>query len=214
MRFYNKTQEECAIMVMGFLLTFFNSGIMIILINANFTGIGIDTIPKIGPLFDYFDGKFMDFDDKWYQLVAPIFISSMCIRVIVPPAIIIIKIMLKKFRIMLDRKSLRLSSKEIYTSQTSNLDYANLHSGDIPLLSHLYNKILLNIMMCMMLGLGIPILFPLALISLIVIYFSFKIALLQWYQKPPKLDEWLSKLSIHILTYGAVFHCGFSYWML
>ena len=201
-------------MIMGFLLTFFNSGLLILLINANFTGIGIDTVSEIGPILDYFDGEFMDFDDKWFQIVAPIFISSMLIRITVPPAIIIMKIALKKILIILDRRSLKPSSKGIYTSQISNLDYVELHSGDVPLLSHLYNKILLNIMMCMMLGLGIPILFPLTLISLVVIYVSYKIALLQWYQKPPKLDEWISRLSIHILSYGALFYCGFSYWML
>ena len=206
MKFSNKTTEECVLMIMGYLLTFFNSAILLLLINANFRGTGIP--------INYFDGYFMDFNDKWFVIVAPIFITPMFIRFAIPPIIIMVKWFLKKLLIILDRRAIRPSKQGIFTSQNSNLDFANLYSGDEFELSNPYNKVLLNVMVSMMLGFGLPILFPLVLIFIIVIYFSYKVALLYWFQKPPQFDDSLSKLFMYNLKYGAVLYCGFAYWML
>ena len=66
----------------------------------------------------------------------------------------------------------------------------------------------------MMYGLGLPVLFPLTLINLIITYVVHKLATVYWNQKSNILDDTLNKNAVYYLKYGALLHVGFAYWML
>jgi hypothetical protein len=204
MKFENHTIQEVAKTITVFILTFFNSSILIIIINANFKGSGI-------PL-DVFDGLYSDFDAKWYAHIAPIFITFMFIQCLTAPVGIIVKWCLKKALIFYDNGFTWKDNKR--TSKLYNVDYANLISGSELELSDPYTKLLCMIIICMMFGLGLPILFPLTLLYIVVIYVIYRVCIVYWFQKPPLMDDSLSNIFIYFVKYAVVFYVGFSYWML
>lgn len=203
--------EESAILLTDFFLTLFNSSILILLINANFSGTGI-------PLW-FIDGFYGDFNANWFAYVAPIFITPMFIKCAVAPIVPIAKFLIKQILILWDKRGLLFSKlcysslprnedeanrTEIYTSQKINLKYANLFSGDKLELSNPYPKVLVSIMISMMFGLGLPVLFPLTLIFIVVIYITFKVCVVCLYQKPPLFDDSLSKIFMYNLKYASL----------
>jgi hypothetical protein len=178
----NKTQEESAILLIRYFLTLFNSSILLLIINANFTGTGI-------PL-EFIDGFYGDFDAKWFAYVAPIFITPMFIRCALAPIVPIFKYLVKKFLILWDKRGLcsakicysslpqnedESNRTQIYTSKKLNLPYANLFSGHKLELSNPYPKVLVAVMISMMFGIILPVLFPLTLLFIVLIYLTFKI---------------------------------------
>ena len=204
MKFTNRTFEESALMTMKYLMTLFKGAVLVLLTNANFITFNIH----------YFDGDYTDLNDKWYVNVGSIFIIAMFFRLVISPGMIVVRWLLKKVLIMIDRRAIRPPKDTVFTSKNHNIDFADLYSGAKLKLSNPYNKVLLNVMISMMLGLGLPILFPFVLLFLVVIYFAYKSATLYWFKKPPKLDDSLSNLFMHNMKFAPLLYCGFSYWML
>jgi hypothetical protein len=65
-----------------------------------------------------------------------------------------------------------------------------------------------------MFGAGIPILFPIALMSMMIMYTVEKGMLYYGYREPPQYDDVLNNSVINTLRYAPVFCLSFSYWML
>ncbi|CAI2370761.1 unnamed protein product [Moneuplotes crassus] len=220
LRMENKTIESSTAMVIDFMLTFFNSSIVILLMNANFRETGLP--------FTFLNGYYGDFNAKWYALVAPIFITPMFIRCILPPVMMVVGWGLKRLFLLIDQREYILSkicfsnldrNEEedrtlVFTNKKTNLEFANLRSGDKLNLHSPYSQVLVAIMICFMYGLGLPILFPLTFCFIVVIYLTYKIGIVYWYQKPPHFESALSTIFLYNLKYASLFFCGFSYWML
>lgn len=65
----------------------------------------------------------------------------------------------------------------------------------------------------MMYGLGLPVLFPIAAISILVLYILEKILINYSYRLPPSYDEKLNTNVLSILQYAPLFGLIFGYWM-
>lgn len=63
-------------------------------------------------------------------------------------------------------------------------------------------------------GVGIPILFPCALLFLIGIYFMEKLTLYYYYRQPPLYDEKLNERVLKILAFSPLLLLTFGYWFL
>ena len=66
----------------------------------------------------------------------------------------------------------------------------------------------------MMYGMGIPVLFPIAAMSLFVLYCMEKMMLYFVYREPPMYDEKLNTNALTMLTYAPLLFLSFGYWML
>ena len=62
-------------------------------------------------------------------------------------------------------------------------------------------------------GFGMPILFPIACASFIVLYLVEKWLLFYAYQLPPMYDERLSRSVLNKLAVAPLFYLAFGYWM-
>ncbi len=65
-----------------------------------------------------------------------------------------------------------------------------------------------------MYGVGLPVLFPVALISLLVLYLVEKAMLYYSYRQPPMYDEKLNSAVLQTLYYPPLFMLAFGYWQL
>jgi hypothetical protein len=65
-----------------------------------------------------------------------------------------------------------------------------------------------------MYGTGMPILFPIALISFAIFFVLERTLICYYYKQPPAFDEKMTMSSLGILMWAPVFYMAFSYWML
>jgi hypothetical protein len=77
-----------------------------------------------------------------------------------------------------------------------------------------YSAILNITFVTMMYGVGLPVLFPIASASLLVLYLIEKLSLYYSYREPPMYDASLNKNALSILTWAPILFLAFGYWML
>lgn len=87
------------------------------------------------------------------------------------------------------------------------------YQGPAYLMHYKYSALLNIIFVTMMYGFGIPILFPIAVLAILVLYLVEKIMLYYAYALPPMYDERLSQSVLNQLYYAPFFYLGFGYWM-
>ena len=63
-----------------------------------------------------------------------------------------------------------------------------------------------------MYGLALPLLFPIALLSMFVIYTVEKLMLTYFYRKPPMFDEKMNTAAISVLKWAPFFLVAFNFW--
>jgi hypothetical protein len=100
------------------------------------------------------------------------------------------------------------------TKKTTLQQYIELYSGPIFFIHYKYSAILNIVFVTMMYGMGLPILFPIASLSLLTLYCMEKIMLHYVYREPPMYDEKLNKNALSILTWAPCLFLTFGYWML
>lgn len=152
-----------------FLFTFFNSCIFILLINTNLQADGFH--------LSYLDGGYSDFNIWWYLNVAPFFITPFFIKYFLPFLGMTITITVKKVQQIWDR----WMTVGYQTQTNSAEEYADLYSGTKPNLDDAYPKIMTVVVICMFYGVGLPVLFPLTLLYLLVLYVVHKVAAVYWF---------------------------------
>lgn len=89
----------------------------------------------------------------------------------------------------------------------------SIYSGPVYLMHYKYSMMLNTIFVTFMYGFGLPLLFPVAVLAMVVLYFVEKTMLYYAYQQPPMYDERLNKLVMKIAQFAPVFYLAFGYWM-
>ena len=76
-----------------------------------------------------------------------------------------------------------------------------------------YSTVLNIVFVTFMYGFGMPMLFPIACASFVVLYFQEKLMLYYGYRLPPMYDERLSESVINWMRFAPLFFLAFGYWM-
>jgi len=76
-----------------------------------------------------------------------------------------------------------------------------------------YSTILNVCFVTFMYGFGLPILFPVAVLSIAILYFVEKTMLYYSYKSPPMYDEKTFVMVLKVLMFAPFFYCAFGYWM-
>ena len=126
-----------------------------------------------------------------------------------PTMIEIALMFVRKFKKRRDRKN-----TEGGTKQTSIQGYIDLFSGPKFDVHFRYANILNIVYVTMMYGAALPILFPIALFSIGLLYLQENYMLYYAYKKPPTYDEQLNKKVVKALKFSPLFLTGFSFWQL
>lgn len=100
------------------------------------------------------------------------------------------------------------------TKKTSIQQYIDVYSGEEYYLHYKYSSILNITFVTFMYGAGIPILFPVAFVSLLVLFVVEKTCLFYVYKQPPMYDEKLNNSVVYTLTYVPYFFLGSAFWMI
>jgi len=100
------------------------------------------------------------------------------------------------------------------TNTKTIYQYVELYSGPAYLIHYKYSFILNVVFVTFMYGLSLPILFPIAACSLIVLYVVEKAMIYYSYRQPPTYDSELNDSVISLMTLAPLFFFSFGYWML
>jgi hypothetical protein len=88
------------------------------------------------------------------------------------------------------------------------------YSGPEYTIHYRYSSIMNMVFVCTMFGTALPILYPIALLAMIIQYIVERCCVCYFYKQPPTLDEKLTINAINILTVAPIIYMAFSYWFL
>ena len=89
----------------------------------------------------------------------------------------------------------------------------DLYSGPEFIIHYKYSGLLNVTYVTMLYGPGLPILFPIAVISYMIIYATERYVLAYTYQMPPAMDDMLTKNALNLLSYSPILFLLNGYWM-
>jgi len=106
-------------------------------------------------------------------------------------------------------------TNDIYkTKQTSMQGYIDLYAGPGYIIHFKYSGVLNVVFVTLFYGIGQPILFPIALITLLGLWFVERYEIAYNYQLPPSLDDKLTKNCVKVLRWAPILLLFNTYWML
>lgn len=186
-----------------FICIFFNTGFLVMLCNAN--------LLEQSSMLSAFNGNDTDFNRNWFTSQGDTIVKSMVFNIWFPIAMEFGNYCQRSTFRFMDWCSTEQGKK---TAKTNIQQYINLHSGSKYLLHYRYSTILNVVFITMMFGAGMPILFPIAAMSLTCFFCLEKFMLYYVFQQPPAYDEKLNNSVLRILDKGPVFLLAFGYWLL
>ena len=105
-------------------------------------------------------------------------------------------------------------TNEFLTHSATAEEYVKLYSGPKFSYDGTYPNIMNAIMVSLMYGVALPILFPLTLVQIALIYILDKILIVFYMKKPDKNDGSLNKSAVFYLKFGAILYACIGYWIL
>ena len=184
-----------------FIVQYFNSAYLLLMVNANMSEQPIT--------FGLTTGAMPDFNSAWFRSVGDIIVAAMVFNVYYPAIEAIGYWALRWLYRCLDRGCKCKGD----TKSTSIQGYISLYQGPIYFMHYKYSSILTICYMTFMYGFGMPVLFPIALASFIVLYICERIMFFYAYVMPPMYDERLSNDVLNKLQFAPLLYVIFGYWM-
>lgn len=187
-----------------FIVQFFNTALLLLLVNAN--------LDEQSGLFSLvFSGAVPDFNSWWFSDIGNTLVGAMMFNVYWPVFEFFMWFGYRTLFRQLDRGLVSCNANK--TKKITIQQYVELYSGPTFFIHYKYSSILNITFVTMMYGLGLPILFPIAAISLLVLYVMEKSMIYFSYRQPPMYDEKLNNNVLSLMTYAPLLFLGFGYWM-
>ena len=99
-------------------------------------------------------------------------------------------------------------------SQSKSIQqFADIYSGGVFYIHYKYSYILTVIYITFFFGPGLPILFPIALISLVSLYVSERLQMAYSYQRPPMYDPLINNTALRILALAPFLYVMMAAWL-
>lgn len=197
------------------LLQFINIGIVVLIINFNLTETDEkgESEPWLGFL-PIFNGEFSDFSSEWYSQIGKTICLTMLINIFSPHASKISIPFLKVFLRCLDRgcstKLWKSKEKEsdidVKTKKLLQSEVNTLYTGDQIQSHYVYAQNYTYLCVVLMYSSGLPIMYPLAAIFYMVLYWVYKGLLLKYYARTTVFDKDIPIESLSWVKFGLFAH--------
>jgi hypothetical protein len=89
-----------------------------------------------------------------------------------------------------------------------------MYSAPELMIDYRYATLMLNISIAMIFGAGLPLLYPIALFNLCLLYTLDRLMTVYFYSQPPLFGISISNTALSLLKWVGLFHLAFGYWML
>mmetsp|Transcript_21614 Transcript_21614/g.20737 ORF Transcript_21614/g.20737 Transcript_21614/m.20737 type:complete len:411 (+) Transcript_21614:2041-3273(+) len=188
-----------------FIVQFLNTAFLLLAANAN--------MQEQGPILGFiFQGFIPDFDNSWFNDIGYTMVYAMEFNIYWP---LMEFFMYWGMRLAFRALDRGIVSCDTYKTKCTTLQqYVELYSGPIYFIHYKYSTILNITFVTFMYGLGIPMMWPIAVIQYLVLYIVEKLMIYYSYRQPPMYDNKLNDRVLGIMTWAPVFLCSFGYWMV
>jgi len=198
---YDTQSEKIAAITNGvFIAQFFNTGILLLLVNANISEHFLGKFISSGKYYDYYP--------EWYQDVGTKIVKTMIINCIMPYITLGTSVMIPKMMRLLD------GGNPYKTKKTSMAKFKMLHGGKDYVIHFKYSNLLNITYITMMYGMGMPILFPVAIVNYLNQYFCERYIVAYCMKLPPALDDKLTRNFVKMLKWAPLLLLANGYWMI
>lgn len=187
------------------LISFINTGLVILIVNFDFT------LPDWLSWFPIFNGNYTKFSVGWYQTVGATLAVTMLFFIVSPHISNCMFQGLSCFTRCCDR-SCRCDNRR--TKKLTQIEYENVNIGNEFLMEFRYSNILTVVIITMMYSPGLPLLYPIAFGFFAVTYLVDKCMLLKMYRKPVLFDNSLALSIIFWFKMAMIFHSIMGIFML
>lgn len=195
-----------------FIVQYFNSAFLLLMVNANMSEQPIT--------FWLTTGSLPDFNSGWFRSVGDIIVGAMVFNIYYPILEVLGYWGLRILFRCLDRgcscKKEKVGEDGTMvpnTKSTSIQGYISIYQGPQYFMHYKYSSILTISYITFMYGFGMPVLFPIAMLSFLVLYVVEKFMLFYGHITPPMYDERLSNDVLTKLQFAPLLYLIFGYWM-
>lgn len=196
-----------------FLAQFFNTAILLVIINANLNyffeddeatnGFGLSAFPIL-------NGKYADFSPAWYSDVGVSLILTMIINTYSPHVYVVMNYLRQEWKRFADRG---YSSDYSLTKLDTQRDLEILHRGPKFDLAARYAQSLTSIFIIYLFSAGMPLLHLIGFAEMIMTYWADKFTFLRIARSPPLYDAKVASAAGSLLPYAVVLHSLVAMWM-
>ena len=198
-----ETVQLMMITKITFTVQFFNSAFLLLFVNA-----ALGEQPGSFGLLT--GGSMGDFNSQWFRTVGNVLIVAMNFNLYYPLLESTGYWALRFYGRCCDRGC---TFDDTRTKTTSIQQYVNTYAGPVYFMHYKYSSIMTIAFITFIYGFGIPLLFPIACVSFIVLYLVEKLLLFYAYRLPPMYDERLSQDVLSKLQFAPLIYLAFGYWM-
>jgi hypothetical protein len=165
---------------------FFNTALVIVLVQANFS--------EVGPGW-LFHTQYTDYSPHWYTTVAPTIVGALIMQPFWPLIITAIATCVRFCKRMKDKSGpIKVGKSRKYNTKKTQIGaYMDFYSGGEFMVHIRYAQMLKVMAIAMTFGMGMPILFPVAAFNFLVYWVLESYAITYQHALPPTMDNKLER---------------------
>ena len=177
-RFISLTEETRFVMLSVFFITFLNYGVIYLFASWDNRNAHFKFVDNL------FEGLYPDFNALWFNDVGVLVVQIMIANMYWPPLEFIMFWGLRMLYRMIDQRSIWPNDENRTHCKTLQA-FEDLYAGPHFSLHYKYSYILVVIFVTFLFGAGLPILFPIAFLSLLLLYIVERLMMAYSYRAPP-----------------------------
>lgn len=204
---HHKTNERMIISCFIFASLVFNSMVVPVLLQANFSK---DYPGSYMDIFFSAGGRNSDFGSTWYQDIG----SQLAVTLFLLGLVPIFMVLIDYYSYRMKLKFTTKLYKDHTNNQTDNIKFLELNAG--PSYNQAVKSASLNCVLFMTLSLSpaFPLFYALAVIAISVQYLVERYSLARLYRLPPKANLDLTRANVYSLAGGTVVNCCLTFWLM
>ncbi|KAH9129907.1 hypothetical protein AeMF1_000070 [Aphanomyces euteiches] len=193
-----------------FIAQFFNTALIVLLLNANMDDVMSDGAGATIAGFKLFSGKYSDFSVNWYNDIGISLMLTMIINMVSPHADVFITYVIMEMKRFIDRG---FSFDFSITRQDTQRDLEALYRGPEFDLASRYSVVMNTIFITLLFSSGMPLMLLIGLFSMIITYWTDKFTFLRVVRSPPQYDGKIATAAGNLLPWAILLHALFGIWM-
>ena len=140
-------------------------------------------------------------------------ISVALINAFMPPITLAIQVVFRNARRSWDQKRFCRRNPPENTAQKTFFSYKELYSGDEFEIHYQYAHMLVIIFVTLLFGPGMPLLFPIGMMSLMILYGTTRVQLAYFSKRPPAYNSIMTFTTINLLKFAPYLYVCYGAWL-
>ena len=204
-RFHDKGEDTSSKMRNIFIIQYINTAILLLLIGLNYDFLG----------YHMLEAPSDDFSSRWYTETGRVIVNTMLINAFMPIVNFFLATIIFRMKRANDQYELSFCKvKKVETKCITIAQYVDLYCGPEMIMHDSYAVIIKTVYVTFTYGFALPVLFPIATLSFLILYFTERVRLAFFYRNPPQFNLTLDNLAISNLKYAPLTMMVLGFWFM